>query len=105
VSSQAELEAALAAYEDGTDGLVIRTRAPSTSRPSRRPCQQFGKESRPSTSRDLQKPHPHRGAGSAINFGLHLVRVSNVIIRNMTIGYVPGRVTPSASRALEPHLD
>jgi len=28
--------------------------------------------------------------GSAINFGLHFSRVSNVVIRNMTIAYVPG---------------
>jgi len=91
VSSQAELEAALAAYEDGTDGLVIRyTGTFDFSAIAADPCQQFGKEEQTVDIKDMQNLTLIGAPGSAINFGLHLVRVSNVIIRNMTIGYVPG---------------
>lgn len=90
VESMAALVAALTAYKKGTSGLVLRYTGKFDFSSIADPCTQFEKSVQTVDIKDVSNLTILGASGSSANFGLHLSRVSNVIIRNMTIGLLPG---------------
>jgi pectate lyase len=89
--NQQELVTALAAYKKGTTGLVINyTGTVDFSTIAANPCGQFTKDEQTVDIKEVSNVTIVGARGAAMNFGLHLSRVKNVIIRNLKIGLVPG---------------
>ena len=90
VNSMAALVTALTAYKGGTSGLVIRYTGTFNFASITDPCVQFTKDEQTVDIKDMSNVTIMGAPGSGVNFGLHFMRVSNVIIRNMKFGYIPG---------------
>lgn len=84
------LVAALATYKNGTAGLVLRYTGKFDFSSITDPCAQFEKNAQTVDIKDVSNLTIEGAPGSSANFGLHLSRASNVIIRNMKIGLLPG---------------
>lgn len=95
VSSFSEAEAALAAYrsafKDGTQrALVIRYAGTFDFSTITDVCRQHTLESRILQIKEMENVTFEGAPGSSANFGLKINRAKNVIVRNMTIGLLPG---------------
>jgi pectate lyase len=91
VNSMEALVTALAAYKKGTAGLVLRyTGTFDFTSIAANPCAQYTKAEQTVDIKDMSNVTIIGAPGSAMNFGLHFMRVNNVIIRNLRIGYIPG---------------
>jgi pectate lyase len=91
VNSMAGLVSALAAYKKGTSGLVIRYTGKFDFSTIKDPCEQFKKEEQTVDVKEMSNVTIIGAPGSSVNFGLHFSKVSNVIVRNMTFGLIPGK--------------
>jgi pectate lyase len=90
VNSMEAMVSAIAAYRKGTQGLVLRYTGSFDFNSIIDPCTQFEKAARIVEIKDVSNLTIVGASGSSANFGLHLSRVSNVIVRNMTLGLLPG---------------
>jgi pectate lyase len=95
VSTFAEAEAALAdyrdAFKDGTqDRLVIHYSGKFNFASITDVCAQHTKEAQILQIKEMENVTFLGTAGSSANFGLKVNRAKNVIIRNMTLGLLPG---------------
>jgi pectate lyase len=95
VSSFAEAEAALAAYreafEEGTEAaLVLRYTGTFDYSTITDVCAQHTKEPQLLELKEMNNVTFEGAPGSSANFGIHINRAKNVIVRNMTIGLLPG---------------
>jgi pectate lyase len=95
VNSFAEAEAALAAYraafEDGTQSsLVLRYTGTFDYGTITDVCAQHSKEPQLLELKEMDNVTFEGASGSSANFGIHINRAHNVIVRNMTMGLLPG---------------
>jgi pectate lyase len=95
VSSFAEAEAVLEAYrdtfEDGTqNALVIRYTGQFDFATITDVCAQHEKEAQILQIKEMENVTLEGAPGSSANFGLKINRAKNVIVRNMTLGLLPG---------------
>jgi pectate lyase len=95
VSSFAEAESALAAYrsafKDGTESsLVLRYTGSFDYASITDVCAQHTKEPQLLELKEMDNVTFEGAPGSSANFGIHVNRARNVIIRNMTMGLLPG---------------
>jgi pectate lyase len=95
VSSFAEAAAALAAYraafKDGTESaLVLRYTGTFDYATITDVCAQHTKASQLLELKEMDNVTFEGAPGSSANFGIHVNRARNVIIRNMTMGLLPG---------------
>jgi pectate lyase len=95
VQSFAEAEAALEAYrdafKDGTESaLVVRYTGSFDFSTISDVCAQHTKDAQTLELKEMENVTFEGAPGSSANFGLHVNRAKNVIIRNMTIGLLPG---------------
>jgi pectate lyase len=91
VNSMAGLVSALAAYKKGTTGLVIRYTGKFDFSTIKDPCEQFKKDEQTVDVKEMSNVTILGAPGSSVNFGLHFSKVSNVVVRNMTFGLIPGK--------------
>lgn len=89
-ASMQDLSDALDAY-DGSSGLVIRYTGVFDFSTIADPCDQFEKAAQVVDVKDVSNVSILGAPGSSMNFGLHFVRATNVVIRNLTIGLLPGK--------------
>lgn len=89
VSSMQGLVDALDAY-DGSSGLVVRYTGVFDFSSIGDPCEQHSKTAQVVDIKDVSNVSIIGAPGSSISFGLHFVRATNIVVRNMTIGLVPG---------------
>jgi pectate lyase len=95
VSSFAEAEAALAdyraAFKDGSEtALVLRYTGRFDYTTITDVCAQHTKEPQLLELKEMSNVTFEGAPGSSANFGLHINRAKNVIVRNMVIGLLPG---------------
>lgn len=95
VSTFAEAEAALDAYrsafEDGTaNALVLRYTGTFDFQTISDVCAQHTKEPQTLEVKEMENVTFEGAPGSSANFGIKINRAKNVIVRNMTIGLLPG---------------
>ena len=95
VSSFEEAEAALAAYRDAFDegsasALVLRYTGTFDYGSITDVCTQHTLEPRVLELKEMSNVTFEGAPGSSANFGLHINRAKNVIVRNMTLGLLPG---------------
>ena len=95
VTSFAEAEAALAAYrtafKDGTQSaLVIRYTGHFDYSTITDVCAQHTKDSQLLELKEMENVTFEGTTGSSANFGIHINRAKNVVVRNMTMGLLPG---------------
>jgi pectate lyase len=95
VGSFAEAEAALAAYraafKDGTqNALVLRYTGRFDFATITDVCAQHTKDAQILELKEMSNVTFQGAPGSSANFGLHINRAKNVIVRNMTMGLLPG---------------
>ncbi len=95
VSSFEEAEAALAAYRDAFDdgsanALVLRYTGTFDYATITDVCTQHTLEPRVLELKEMSNVTFEGAPGSSANFGLHINRAKNVIVRNMTMGLLPG---------------
>ncbi|HMA97212.1 MAG TPA: hypothetical protein VKP30_31220 [Polyangiaceae bacterium] len=90
VNSMEALVAELAKYKKGTAGLVLRFTGTFDFKTISDPCTQHTKDARTVDIKEMSNVTLIGAKGSAANFGLHLSKVQNVVIRNMTFGLLPG---------------
>ena len=90
VGSQAAMQAAIDAY-DGTSGLVLHYTGVFNFGSIPDPCTQFKKAAQIVEIKKKNNITIIGADGSSVNFGLHIAGPSsNVIVRNMTFGLLPG---------------
>lgn len=95
VSSFAEAEAALATYraafKDGAaSALVLRYTGSFDYSTITDVCAQHTKEPQRLEVKEMDNVTFEGAPGSSANFGIHINRARNVIVRNMTLGLLPG---------------
>lgn len=95
VRSFEEAEAALAAYRDAFDegsasALVLRYTGTFDYSTITDVCTQHTLEPRVLELEEMSNVTFEGAPGSSANFGLHINRAKNVIVRNMTLGLLPG---------------
>jgi pectate lyase len=95
VNSFAEAEAALAAYRDAFDegtqnALVLRYTGRFDFSTITDVCAQHTKASQLLEVKEMDNVTFEGASGSSGNFGIHINRAHNVIVRNMTLGLLPG---------------
>jgi len=95
VNSFAEAEAALAdyraAFKDGTaNALALRYTGTFDFSSITDVCAQHTKEPQLLEIKEMDNVTFEGAPGSSANFGLHINRAHNVIVRNMTMGLLPG---------------
>jgi pectate lyase len=95
VASFAEAEAALASYrdafKDGTqNALVLRYTGHFDYATITDVCAQHTKDAQILELKEMNNVTFVGASGSSANFGLHINRAKNVIVRNMTLGLLPG---------------
>jgi pectate lyase len=95
VNSFAEAEAALAAYRDAfgdeaQNALVLRYTGRFDFSTITDVCGQHTKEPQLLELKEMDNVTFEGAPGSTANFGIHVNRAHNVIIRNMTMGLLPG---------------
>jgi pectate lyase len=95
VNTFAAAEAALAAYrdafKDGTQSaLVLRYTGTFDYSTITDVCAQHTKEAQLLEVKEMDNVTFEGAPGSSANFGIHVNRAHNVIIRNMTVGLLPG---------------
>lgn len=95
VSSFAEAEAALANYQDAFDegtqnALVIRYTGSFDFSTISDVCRQHTLDSQVLQIKEMENVTFEGAPGSSANFGIKINRAKNVIVRNMTMGLLPG---------------
>jgi pectate lyase len=95
VSTFAEAEAALAAYRASfrrgeQNALVVRYTGQFDFSTIRDVCVQHTLEEQVLDIKEVDNVTFEGAAGSSANFGIHINRAHNVIVRNMTMGLLPG---------------
>ncbi len=95
VSSFEQAESALAAYRDAfkngsREALVIRYNGKFDFSSITDVCAQHSKDARILQIKEMENVTFEGTAGSSANFGIKVNRAKNVIIRNMTMGLLPG---------------
>lgn len=95
VSSFAEAEAALEAYRDAFDAgeqnqLVLRYTGTFDYSTISDVCAQHSKDSQILYIKEMENVTFEGAPGSSANFGIKINRAKNVIVRNMTLGLLPG---------------
>jgi pectate lyase len=95
VGSFAEAEAALAAYQDDFDAgtrnaLVLRYTGTFDFSSITDVCAQHTKDSQILQIKEMDNVTLEGAPGSSANFGIKINRAKNVIVRNMTLGLLPG---------------
>lgn len=95
VSSFSEAEAALESYRDafeaGTRGaLVLRYTGTFDYATITDVCAQHTKDAQILQIKEMENVTLEGAPGSSANFGIHINRAKNVIVRNMTLGLLPG---------------
>ncbi len=95
VRSFAEAEAALTEYRDAfeagtTSALVLRYTGTFDYSTITDVCAQHVKEPQTLSIKEMENVTLEGAPGSSANFGIHVNRAKNVIIRNMTVGLLPG---------------
>jgi pectate lyase len=95
VSSFAEAEAALGAYRDAFDegtasALVLRYTGSFDYSTITDVCAQHTLEPQVLEVKEMENVTLEGAPGSSANFGIHINRAKNVIVRNMTLGLLPG---------------
>jgi pectate lyase len=90
VNTREALVAAIVAYKKGTAGLVLKYTGKFDYSTITDPCTQHSKTAQVVDIKDLSNLTIIGAPGSSANFGLHFMRVSNIIIRNMKFGLLPG---------------
>ena len=95
VASFAEAEAALAAYHDAFDdgtasALVLRYTGQFDYASISDVCAQHTKDAQTLQVKEMENVTIEGAPGSSANFGIHINRAKNVIVRNMTLGLLPG---------------
>lgn len=95
MSSFAEAEAALEAYRDAFDAgeqnqLVLRYTGTFDYSTISDVCAQHSKDSQILYIKEMENVTFEGAPGSSANFGIKINRAKNVIVRNMTLGLLPG---------------
>jgi pectate lyase len=95
VNSFAAAQAALDAYRDAFDegtqnALVIRYTGTFNFASITDVCAQHTKDAQVLEIKEMENVTFEGARGSSANFGLHINRAKNVIVRNMTLGLLPG---------------
>lgn len=95
VASFAEAEAALEAYrdafKDGTESaLVLRYTGQFDFASITDVCAQHTKDAQTLEVKEMENVTFEGAPGSSANFGIHINRAKNVIVRNMRLGLLPG---------------
>jgi pectate lyase len=95
VNSFAEAEAALEAYRSAFDdgaasALVLRYTGTFDYASITDVCAQHTKEAQILQIKEMDNVSLEGAPGSSANFGIHINRAHNVIVRNMTLGLLPG---------------
>jgi len=95
VASFAEAEAALAAYRDAFDdgsetALVLRYTGQFDFASITDVCAQHTKDAQTLQIKEMENVTFEGAPGSSASFGIHINRAKNVIVRNMTLGLLPG---------------
>jgi pectate lyase len=95
VESFAEAEAALAAYRDAFDegtasALVLRFAGSFDYATITDVCAQHTLDPQVLEIKEMENVTFEGAPGSSANFGIHINRAKNVIVRNMTLGLLPG---------------
>ena len=95
VTSFAEAEAALEAYrdafKDGTESaLVLRYTGEFDFASITDVCAQHTKDAQTLEVKEMENVTIEGATGSSANFGIHINRAKNVIVRNMRLGLLPG---------------
>jgi pectate lyase len=95
VNSFAEAEAALSAYRDAFDegtasALVLRYTGSFDFTTITDVCAQHEKDAQTLEIKEMENVTFEGAPGSSANFGIHINRAKNVIVRNMTMGLLPG---------------
>lgn len=88
--TMSDLSALLDDYRGSSSGIVIRYTGTFDFSSIADPCDQFTKEEQTVDVKEVSNVTILGAPGSAANFGLHITKSTNVIIRNMTFGLVPG---------------
>lgn len=90
VSTMEALVAELAKYKKGTAGLVLKYTGTFDFKTISDPCVQHTKDAQVVDIKEVSNVTLVGAKGSAANFGLHVSKAHNIVIRNMTIGLLPG---------------
>lgn len=90
VSTMEALVAELAKYKKGTAGLVLKYTGAFDFKTISDPCAQHTKAAQTVDIKEVSNMTLIGAKGSAANFGLHVSKAHNIVIRNMTIGLLPG---------------
>ena len=89
--AQAALEAYRDAFKDGTQqALVLRYTGRFDYGTITDVCAQHTKDAQTLDIKEMENVTFEGAPGSSANFGLHINRAKNVIVRNMTLGLLPG---------------
>jgi len=90
-AAQAALDAYRDAFDDGTqNALVIRYTGTFNFASITDVCAQHEKDAQILEIKEMENVTFEGAPGSSGNFGLHINRAKNVIVRNMTLGLLPG---------------